>query len=192
MDVERPRPAASRRRRAGFDLFRPSAVHARVVVSAPAPTAFMARLRSAAVALALLLLPGGVLAQDEPGPIVQNGEAFLLHDAGGVQPLGSRTGLAYTEFWSGTPGGGVELALVFDFASRRARAIRHYLCYPSAPVIETDTTFESTAEGASLTVANLNACQLSVARGGEAHRESSPTRLLRVHLRPSCRSRRPG
>ncbi|MDO8836450.1 MAG: alpha-galactosidase [Vicinamibacterales bacterium] len=58
--------------------------------------------------------------------------------------------------------GGVRLRVTFDDLVSRLRVTRVYLCYPTAPVIETWTTFEAVDGVASVSVGDLGVWQLSV------------------------------
>jgi alpha-galactosidase len=58
--------------------------------------------------------------------------------------------------------GGVRLRLVFDDLTSRLRVTRVYLCYPTAPVIETWTVFEVLEGAVSASIGDIGVWQLSV------------------------------
>lgn len=58
--------------------------------------------------------------------------------------------------------GGVRLRLVFDDLTSRLRVTRVYLCYPTAPVIETWTVFEALEGVASVSIGDIGVWQLSI------------------------------
>ena len=62
--------------------------------------------------------------------------------------------------------GAVRLALVFESASARIRAIRTYACFPGAPAIEVWTSFEPFQTGSAVTLSNIGVWELTVAGTG--------------------------
>jgi len=71
-------------------------------------------------------------------------------------------GLPYRQVTADAYRGGVRLRITFDDLTARLRVTRAYLCYPTAPVIETWTTFEVLEGATSVSIGDIGVWQMSI------------------------------